>query len=355
MRSTTRRSELAEILHSAKGRTVADALLQTTPSIAVIADSEGRILRVSRHACELSGLSADEMEGLSIEEFFVLVEPRGPDGHLLKMAQFPLACALEGDVLFGREGFFRDGDGERIPIVSNVAPFLSSGGQVIGAINSVTDLRAFRALEAELRAALAEREMLYRELAHRVKNHLQVVSGLVALEARHGAPGAQELADRVGGRLHVLAAIYDSMHETKAGGRVHVGPFLQQAVQPYRYGDVEVAVTVAPEDATLAPDHAGPLGMLVNEAVCNSYKHAFPERRGRIAVDLRQVTPDRINLEVADDGVGFHPGPSNSGSQGVELMGLLARQLGGELTISAGIDGGGARVVAELPVSIVGG
>jgi PAS domain S-box-containing protein len=342
-------SELEAILHSADGRTVANALLQTTPSIAVITDRD-KILRVSRYACELSGLTADQMEGLSIAAFFALVEPRAADGRRLKPEQFPLARALQGDVLFGRQGFFRDHQGRRVPVVSNVAPFRSSSGEVIGAINSVTDLRAFRALEAELRAAVAEKEMLYRELAHRVKNHLQVAAGLVALEAGRANPGVRDTVERISGRLQMLAAIYDTMHEASTGGRIQVRSFLEQVVQPYRSDTVQVVVA-APEGATLAPDHAGPLGMLVNEAVCNSYKHAFPQRRGRIAVALRQVAPDRIHLEIADDGVGFPPTAPSSASQGIRLLQLLVRQLGGELTISARLDGG-ARVVAQLPISI---
>jgi PAS domain S-box-containing protein len=344
------RSELSTILDSADGRAVADALLQTTPSIAVIADSEGRILRVSRHACELSGLSAHEMEGLRIEEFFALVEPRGPDGRLLKIEQFPLVGALKGRAQLGRQGFFRDGRGERVPIVSNVAPFRSPTGEVIGAISSVTDLRDLRAVEARLRAAITETELLYRELAHRVKNHLQVMAGLVALECRQDPPDAHELAAKIGQRLQVLAAIYDSMNDASRGGRVPAGAFLEQAVEPFRSERVQIAVT-APADATFAPEHAGPLGMLVNEAVCNSYKHAFPQRQGRIAVALGPAAHGRVALEVADDGVGFTASANNGMSQGVRLMRLLARQLGGELGISTR-RGGGARIVVQLPISI---
>jgi PAS domain S-box-containing protein len=336
---------------------VANALLQTTPSIAVIADADGSILRVSRYACELSGLSAEEMEGLSLEAFVDLVEPRAPDGRRLTAEQFPIARALKGEVQLGREGFFRDRHGDQVPIVSNVAPIWSPSGQVIGAISSVTDLRTFRALEAKLRAAVAEREaalaekeMLYRELTHRVKNHLQIVSGLVANEARRDPSNTQEFAERISGRLQTLAAIYDSMNEAP-GGRIRASPFLRQTVQPYRSDDVEVAVAVEPEDATLAPDHAGPIGMLANEAVCNSYKHAFPRRRGRIAVTLRQIAPDRISLEIDDDGVGFAPAAADNTSHGVRLMRLLAQQLGGELVISGGA-GSGVRVVAELPIAM---
>jgi PAS domain S-box-containing protein len=338
------------MVSSTSGLAVARALMRTTPSIAVIADSDGTILRVSRHACELSGLSADDMIGLSMEEFVALIEPRARDGRRLTVDQFPLSRALKGYEQIGREGFFRDSHGNRVPVVSNVAPIWNTSGHVIGAISSVTDLRAFRALEDKLRAAVAEKEMLYRELAHRVKNHLQVVSGLVGHEARDDEANAKDLAERISRRLHMLAAVYDSMSETKIGGRIHAGPFLRQAVEPYRSDTVDVAV-MASHEATLAPDHAGPLGMLVNEAVCNSYKHAFPDRGGRITVALRQVGRDRIEVEIADNGVGFTHKTTSPGSQGIRLMQLLARQLGGDLAISAQ-EGGGARVVADLLISI---
>jgi PAS domain S-box-containing protein len=343
-------SELAVILHSADGRAVVEALLQTTPSIAVIVDGKGWILRVSRHACELSGLSAEEMEGLSLDEFIALVQPRAPDGRLLKPDQQPLVRALKGFTQIGRQGFFRDAGGQRVPVVSNVAPFRNSAGDVIGAISAVTDLRPFRALEAKLRAAIDEKEVLYQELAHRVKNHLQVVSGLVALEGRQGTPEAQALADRLIGRLDMLTAMYESRNMAKTGGRIQGRPFIEQVARPYRSDRVEVVVSV-PAGATLAPDHAGPVGMLVNEAVCNSYKHAFPERRGRITVALRQPSPDCVDLEITDDGVGFPPKTAGPDCQGVRLMRLLARQLGGELTISARV-GGGASILARLPISV---
>lgn len=344
-------SELEVILDSASGQTVLAALLQTTPSIAVIADTGRRILRVSHYACELSGLRANEMEGLTLEEFIALVEPRAANGRRLKAEEFPLAQALEGRAQFGREGFFRNGRGQRVPIVSNVAPMRNSSGEVIGAISSVTDLRAFKALEAQLRAAVSEREMLYRELAHGVKNHLQVISGLVALEARDRAPEAKAFAERISHRLQVLAAVYRSMIQTTTGGRIDVQPLLEQAVQPYRSDTVEVVV-ISPAGASFAPDHAGPIGMLVNEAACNSYKHAFPDRRGRITVALRQRGLDDVELEIADDGVGIGPGADRSTSQGIRLMRLLAKQLGGKLTISAG-EGGGARVVAHLNIGLL--
>jgi two-component sensor histidine kinase len=183
-----------------------------------------------------------------------------------------------------------------------------------------------------------------------VKNHLQVVAGMVRLEARQSTPEAQELADRLIGRLDMLTAVYESNNTAKAGGRILGRPFIEQVVRPYRSDRVEVVVDV-PAEATLAPDHAGPVGMLVNEAVCNSYKHAFLERRGQIAVALRQPSPDCVDLEITDDGVGFPPKTAGRDSQGVRLMRLLAGQLGGELTIS-GRAGGGARVLAQLPISL---
>jgi two-component sensor histidine kinase len=194
--------------------------------------------------------------------------------------------------------------------------------------------------------------MLYRELAHRVKNHFQLISGLVALEARDAAEGAAELAARMIGRLKMLASVYDRMGQADVGGRIGARAFLEDVVGPYRTSSITIGVS-APEGLTLEPDWAGPLGMLVNEAVNNSYKYAFPDRGGRIEVSLRPSSAGRLELKIADDGVGF-TGPPRQGSQGVQLMQLLARQLGGEMQ-SANRAEGGAVVAVDLPASLGSG
>jgi two-component sensor histidine kinase len=98
----------------------------------------------------------------------------------------------------------------------------------------------------------------------------------------------------------------------------------------------------------LASEQAGPIGMLVNEAVCNSRKHAFADNGGHIHVLLRRTKPGRLRLEVADDGVGWGAVDPSEAHHGLDLMRSFARQLHCELELSDRPQGG-AMVAVELP------
>src|SRR5262249_6724905 len=149
------------------------------------------------------------------------------------------------------------------------------------------------------------------------------------------------------GRLQALASVYQNMAEAGHGAGVDALAFMDHVSAPYRTAAVKVEVRVAPADLALPSEQAGPLGMILNEAVCNSYKHAFPGRGGRVEVSLVQDGPGRLSLEVVDDGVGLSA-KLEGGSLGVALMRQQAAELDGELEI-ANRRGGGTRVALTLP------
>jgi PAS domain S-box-containing protein len=330
---------------------VMDAVLETTPSIAVIADVDGTIVRISRYACELSHRSADEVEGLTMDEYIALNQPCDSRDRPLSKQQLPLCRALKGEHIHGVEGAFLDAHGERIDIVSNSAPFVNAANEVIGAITSVADIRAFKKLERELREAVAVKEMLYRELTHRVKNHLQIMTGLVALEARNPGQSAKSLGEQIKGELQTLAAVYRGMDQAEAGARIEARRFLREICHPYATDEINVELEVTPPDLTLASDVAVPLGMLANEAVCNSHKHAFPAHHGRIQVSMSRPKPGRLRLEVGDDGVGWSAVDLSQTQHGLDLMRLFAKQARAEFEL--GVHRlGGALVTAEMPEAV---
>jgi two-component sensor histidine kinase len=272
-----------------------------------------------------------------------------PDKRPVDPDAMPLIRALRGETVTGQEGWVPDAGGDLIPIVGGAAPIRNRTGEIIGAISELVDARQFKSLEAELRAAAEHQATLYRELTHRVKNHLHLVAGLVALETRDPAVTAKVLGDRIKGRLQTLAAVYNSMTRAETAGHVEARAFIENVLRPYESAQVSVSVTVAPPDLTLSSDQAGPIGMLLNEAVCNSCKHAFPDRDGRITVELRRDTPGRLTLEIADDGVGRRERPpSERVSHGLNLMQLHARQLNGEFAIGDR-PGGGTTVCLDMP------
>lgn len=332
-----------------------DAVLGNTPSGATIVSAGGKILRVSDYAAQLLGLVRSSWEGRSLAVAGYSERVFHTPGRPLPEDELPLNRALRGETVTGVELWRQKPDGEWVPLLHNAAPIRNSRGDLIGAISSFADLRPFKALEQSLRdalaqrqEALAQREALYQELAHRVKNHLQILTALAAKQARNTELSAQELANHIQGQLQTLAAVYRGIDRAGVGERIVARALLEEVSRPYATDTVRVEVTVAPPDLTLAPEQASPLGMLVNEAACNSYKHAFRNHGGRIQVSLHRLEPGRLRLEVADDGKGWGPIEPGHKSHGLELMRMFAQQLQGELELSDRPEGG-TLVAVELP------
>lgn len=354
--------ELEALLNSKESAAVLNAILGNTPSVArIVSAPDGKILRFSDYAAQLLGWRRSTAEGRTLAETWDVQRVYDSSGRLLSDDERPITRALRGETVTGGEVWLGTSNGERIPCLGNAAPIRNSRGDLIGAISSYTDLRPFKDLErclqealaqrqvalAQREKALAQREVLYRELVHRMKNHLQMLTAVVAMNARNPAMSTKDLADQMKGQLHTLAAVYRGMDRAGVCERIEARALVEEVSRPYASDAVHVEATVAPPDLTLASEQAGPLGMLVNEAICNSYKHAFDDRGGRIQVTLRRLEPGRLRLEVADDGKGWGRIETVRTSRGLDLMRTFARQLHGELELSNRPQGG-AIVAAEL-------
>jgi PAS domain S-box-containing protein len=347
-------SDLEALLASNEPAAVLDAILGSAPSgMVVVRAPDGKILRFSDYYARLLGRRRSDVEGRIIADVAEYFRLYVASGRPLPANELPLARALRGETVTGFEFMAETADGERIPFVINAAPIRDTRGDVIGAISSNTDMRTFKALERSLREALAQRETLYRELTHRVKNHLQIMTGLISMEARDPALTVAGLAELMKRRLSVLAAVYDSMTRAGAGARIAAGAFVEEVSRPYASEAVRVEAAVDPPDLTLDSEQAGPVGMLANEAMSNSYKHAFAGRGGRIWLSLRRLRPGRLRLEIADDGGGWRTGEAGRVSHGLDLMRLLAGQLHGELELGER-PGGGVLVAVEISEAVDG-
>jgi PAS domain S-box-containing protein len=345
-------SALEALFSSKEPAAVLDAILGSTPCGAIaVRASDGKILGVSDYAARLLGVPRSEVEGHFVTDALEHTPIYDMSGRRLPPHERPEARALLGETVTGFELSVEAADGERISILVSATPVHNTRGEIIGAISSFADLKPYKALERSLREAVAQREALYQELTHRVKNHLQILSALVALESRNPARSTKDLGEQIQGKLQALAAVYRSMDRAEVGARIEARKFLEEVCLPYASGAVSVEAEVAPPDVTLASEQAGPVGMLVNEAVANSRKHAFPNHHGRIQVSLRRQELGRLRLEVADDGVGWGPvGPSET-SHGLDLMRMFAKQLHGELELRAQ-PRGGTLVATDIPEAV---
>lgn len=191
---------------------------------------------------------------------------------------------------------------------------------------------------------LQEKEGLLREIHHRVKNNLQVITSLLRLEGgRDTLSASSNVLQDMQGRIRAMALLHESLYRSGTIATLDLGAYLRQlAAQSFRAlapgdGSVRLKLDVDLDTVQLAMDQANPCGLMVNELVSNALKHGFPGgRAGEVCVELKVLDdPQWVNLRISDNGVGL-PGDFDEKRQvslGLKLAGDLARQIGGQLEV----------------------
>jgi two-component sensor histidine kinase len=209
-----------------------------------------------------------------------------------------------------------------------------------------------RERQQELSDLLAEKHTLVQEIHHRVKNNLQMIVSLLNLQARQtNDTRATAALSEAGSRVEAIARLHETLYTSGNLAEINFGEYLQQLAQELQrlHGREEITIQVFTDDIVLSMDTAIPLGLIANELVLNSFKHAFPNgREGRVTVSVEYVRESvgygqslddaAIRLRVQDDGRGLPPGldVKNTDSMGLRLVQLLGRQLHAEVQSQGG-------------------
>jgi PAS domain S-box-containing protein len=195
-----------------------------------------------------------------------------------------------------------------------------------------------------LSQALREKEVLLRELQHRVKNNLQFVSSLLSLEAGSLRPSRGRTAVRSCQlRVEAMALVHELLHLSGAAGSVSSHAFVQELAvnlaSAYEVRPDRVALDIDVEDVLLGIDTAIPAGLILNELITNAFVHAFPgDMRGTLRIELSRSGGGAYRLVVADDGRGMPEGLDTVSppTVGLTLVSRLAEQLAGSCACSSG-------------------
>ena len=314
-----------------------------------IKDAKGRYLYVNRFHRDFYGRS--DWEGKTASEMFPgdpeIGKIRGEDERVL--AGETLRVFMDRLDRGGRERSFNL---IKFPLGGVVSR--GSAGRIGCIIEDITELERSR---RALAAALTEKEVLLRELRHRVKNSLSTVSALVGLAAAGIAdPAAAAAFADCRSRVDSMAVLHDEL--SGAGGKLAVDcasflPGVARRLHGWHPAGGRVSLRVEAEALELSAQLAAPLGLAANELITNALKYAYPGGR-RGVLELRLWTYEvpggkRCALEVSDDGPGLPPGldPATSGGLGLTLVRALAAQLDGELEF---LPGQGARARLSFPL-----
>jgi two-component sensor histidine kinase len=216
-------------------------------------------------------------------------------------------------------------------------------------------------LNAQLHAEIVEREqrerdalMLTNEVAHRVKNNLQITVALIALEAKSAAAPCVGGYRAMQARIGAIAELYDLISRTGDGHAIALDAYLEEIARTMSDSLLAstsgIKIAVEAEALEIDPLRAVPLGLLVNELGTNAIKHAFPSGTGRILLRVKR-DGDEIELTVADDGAGMKEKylARNSEKHGSDYVAIFVRQIGGTIAVSSA-KGTGTSVSVRFPL-----
>jgi len=185
--------------------------------------------------------------------------------------------------------------------------------------------------------SLHEKENLLKEIHHRVKNNLQVVSSILNLQARNiHDKDALRIIEEGKERIFAISLVHNQLYLNKDVAFVEMGAYLEQLIQQvnstFATENKQIAVSVAVDQVVLAIDAAVPVGLILCELLTNSYKHAFKEKdTGTIYIELRNIQADSLNFKMkfSDNGIGYHNDIEflEQTSTGVEIIASLIQQL----------------------------
>jgi two-component sensor histidine kinase len=223
----------------------------------------------------------------------------------------------------------------------SLKPIFSPSGQVTLLIPEGRDITERKRAEEALQTSLEEKEALLKEVHHRVKNNLQIISSLLNLQAREIlSPEVQAFVRDTQSRIHAMALLHETLYGSGNLARVsfrrYVNSVCTYVARTYSSDSLNVRMQPDIVDVSMPLDQAIPAGLIINELVSNALKHAFAGRAGgEISIQLQVADEHHYVLRVMDNGVGLAAttDPQTTGTLGLRLVENLVRQLEGVMTV----------------------
>jgi PAS domain S-box-containing protein len=278
---------------------------------------------------------------------FTLDEVRFHKGsHLSDLSTNSYVLEHLDDCIKERQSFIYESevahkDGQNRWASSTLTPILNENGQLKNIVVIDTDITLRKKMEEQVRAALEEKGVLLREIHHRVKNNLQIIISLFNLQTSYVQDQNAYKALKEGqDRIKSMALIHERFYQTDGMSKIDFDDYIKRLAdnlfQSFKINRDKVTLKINAEKISLDIDTAVPCGLIINEIVSNSLKHAFKDgREGLIEINLVKSAEDRYNLIISDNGIGMPEGflVESSESLGIQLIQALTDQLEGTMKL----------------------
>ena len=340
--------KLAEVT-TRKTLSLLNATLESTADGIYVVDRAGRISGYNQHFVSIWNIPDAVLESREdhIVTDFLMQQLKDPAGALARVQDLVTHVERESfdtlELIDGRVF-------ERYSLPQKI------GKDIVGRVWNFRDITDRKHAQDSLINALDEKEVLLREIHHRVKNNLQLISGLLDMtRMRTEDRSTSGILTDMMMKIQTMAQIHTRLYESKQFDRIRIGTQIQDQVAAlssiYSYKDREISCDVQSSEIDLPVDQAIPFALVINEILSNAYKHAFKGRkRGSITVSIMK-DDGNIRATVRDDGIGIPAeiDTDRTTSLGLKLIrNLVQHQLKGSLTINRN---NGSEVIVEFPLT----
>jgi PAS domain S-box-containing protein len=289
-------------------------------------DRDFRFVKVNRALADYLGMGAEELIGKHCYEVLHGTDEPWPGcPHSKTLETGSVATEEVDDPNIGRA------------LLVTTAP-VTEEGKLMGSVHVAKDITERKKAEEQIRASLEEKEVLLREIHHRVKNNMNVISSMLTLQSMHVKDKRDAgLFRECRRRIKAMALVHEKLYQSEHLSSVNIGEYVDSLVSSLLgvYDKEGVSIKTDVCECAFELDTSVPLGLIISELVSNSLQHAFPGvRKGEIEVSIR-VEDGRGLLIVRDNGIGLPENIDfkNADAFGLQIVNILTDQIEGEIEL----------------------
>lgn len=317
-------------------RNYLESLLNYANAPIIVWNPSSKITQFNHAFEHLTGYTAEEVISQDLRMLFPDVSQdesigkisRTLSGEYWESVEIPILCK-DGSV--------------RVALWNSANIYAEDGKTLLATIAQGQDITGRKQAEEQIKISLKEKEVLLKEIHHRVKNNLQVISSLFNLQSRYiNDIKSLEIFRESQDRIKSMALIHEKLYQSKDLARINFAEYIRNLAndlfRSYGVNLTDVTLKINVSNVFLGIDTAIPCGLIINELVSNSLKYAFPEdKKGIIRIDLYPDEYGKFILIIRDNGVGFpkHLDFRNMESLGLRLVKTLTKQLGGSIELNS--------------------
>jgi len=307
---------------------------ENEPEYCYMVSPEGRILDINKSALETLGYKKEEIIGkLLLPTIYAPSSRKKAEGAFRKWR--------ETGRLKNEELTIITKNGEERTVLLSVDSVRDVYGKIIYSISVQRDITERKRAEEQIKHSLKEKEVLLKEIHHRVKNNMQIISSLLSLQSDHITDErALEMFRESQTRIRSMALIHENLYQSEDFAHIEFGEYIKlltgDILRFYGESAQEIVLKIDAENILLGIDTAIPCGLIINELVSNSLNHAFPDGEGKITVKFSTIDENTLELVISDNGIGIPDSIDirTTESFGLQLVTLLAEeQLEGNINL----------------------